>query len=130
MALRRENEDLKTKVQELQDLVGCFVSKSKRDHLSRPGTLQRSSIQFMGKDISVNSAKSFLEAAQRATTHQLLNQPPPGLELNPAIIGLQTELSINHAKAYPKLMPFRNPSIIARDLLNPLRASRLDNLAR
>lgn len=136
MALRRENEDLKTKVQELQDLVENFISKPESDPLSRPGNLPSSSghgLFLLGNDLSVNSAASLLEATQQisATNSPMLNQPLRGIGLmNPARADLQAELFVNHSKAYPKLIPFRNPQVIARNLLNPLRANRLDILAR
>lgn len=128
MALRRENDDLRSELQKLQNVVSQLTSKpesNETDALVCLGQLSDS-----GLPPTPDSSQSTMVAQGYSMADYRLHQSVRLIPSNKIASESQAGLTSNYSKAYPQILSFENPQSIARDLLGPSTPSRLDGILR
>lgn len=119
-ALRRENEALRSRLQEYQKLVDDLTSVPAQDPSALLGSVR--------DNIHPNAEEP--PRPYRTADYRILEQPLQLASLTRVRSNLEAELLLNHSKAYPKILAFENPQSIAERLLNPSESHRLDDIIR
>ncbi|KAM0721502.1 hypothetical protein Q7P37_002426 [Cladosporium fusiforme] len=99
-ALHRENEALKSELQELQDFVEYLKCAPESNALA--SIKQQTCVNDIGSTVVVATS------SQQSTT-SIHGTPFDSNLLNPARSNLQTELSAQYSKVYPSIPAFQNP---------------------
>lgn len=128
MALRRENETLKSELRKLQDRIACLTATPENDalgHLRVHPTFSDSKQAFSSAAVVQQSIVSEERPSPRLT-HEITSKV-----VSPqfAISKLQDELLLHHTAAYPKILAFESPQSIAKELLGPSGHQRLNRIA-
>lgn len=126
MALRRENDNLKSELQRLQDYVNQLSSKPETNETDALICLA----ELPDPQLTPDDLSTMLTQKQYSMADYQLKQPLPFVRSTQLAFNAQAGLPLNYPKAYPQILAFENPNSVARDLLGPSTPSRLDGILR